>query len=90
MADTNNMANCPCLVQQFAPIVTNTVAFQNASNTLYQAKLATVTASRAGTLGNAANGQPTFKSDFERMQYLVGRQNQASCGVRKKVFANRY
>jgi hypothetical protein len=90
MADTNNMTNCPCLVQQFEPIITNTVAFQNAANTIYQAKLATVTASRAGTLGNAANGQPTFKSDFERMQYLVGRQNQASCGVRKKVFAIRY
>lgn len=90
MADTNNIANCPCTVQQYAPIITNTIAFQNASNTIYQAKLATVTASRAGTLGTAANGQPTFKSDFERMQYLVGQQNQASCGVRKKVFANRY
>ncbi|NDH69421.1 MAG: hypothetical protein EBY22_16290 [Gammaproteobacteria bacterium] len=91
MADPNNMANCPCIVQQFAPITFNTIAFQNGANTIYQAKAATVAASKAGTLGTAANGQPTFKSDFERMQYLLGRQNQvASCGVPKKVFANRY
>ena len=90
MADPNNMANCPCIVQQFAPITFNTIAFQNGANTIYQAKAATVAASKAGTLGNAANGQPTFNSDFERMQYLLGRQNQASCGVPKKVFANRY
>lgn len=90
MADPNNMTNCPCVIQQYAPIVTNTIAFQNAANTIYQAKVSTVTASKAGTLGTAANGQPTFKSDFERMQYLIGQQNQASCGVPKKVFANRY
>jgi hypothetical protein len=88
MANTFSSKNCAPLVQQYEPINFNTVAFQNAANTIYQAKVSTVTASKAGTLGNAANGQPTFKSDFERMQYLLGQQNQASCGVRKKTFVD--
>lgn len=87
MPDTNNMANCPCRVQQYEPINFNTIAFQNAADTIYEAKKDILAASKAGTLGNAANGQPMFKSDFERMQYLIGRQNREYCGVFKKAFA---
>jgi len=86
-ANSVNTSTCPCTVQQYAKIISNNVAYQNSANTVYQAKVAMVTAARAGTLGNAANGQPIFKSDYERMQYLLGRQNQASCGVAKRTFA---
>jgi hypothetical protein len=33
------------------------------------------------------NGQPIFKSNYERMQYLAGKQNRASCGVKGKAFS---
>ena len=84
---SENTRTCGCTTQQYSPIIFNNVAYQNAANTVYQAKLAQVTASRAGTLGTAGNGQATFKSNAERMQYLLGRQNQQSCGVPKKAFA---
>ena len=84
------MTNCGCTVQQYGQIVFDNPAYQNSANTVYQNKNATVTASRNGTLGRAANGQPIFKSNYERMQYLLGRQNQASCGVPKKTFATRF
>jgi len=84
---SENTRTCGCTTQQFSPIIFNNVAYQNSANTVYQAKVAQVTASRNGTLGTAGNGQATFKSNAERMQYLLGRQNQASCGVAKKAFA---
>jgi hypothetical protein len=78
---------CPCKTQQYSQIIFDKVAYQNAANTVYQAKAASVAAATAGTLGSAANGNPIFKSNSERMQYLLGRQNQASCGVPKRIFA---
>ena len=90
MSDSNNITNCACTVQQYSQIIFDNPAYQNAANTVYQNKNATVAASRNGTLGRAGNGQPTFKSNYERMQYLLGRQNQASCGVPKKTFATRF
>lgn len=84
---SENTRTCGCTTQQYSPIIFNNVAYQNAANTVYQAKAAQVTASRAGTLGTSGNGQATFKSNAERMQYLLGRQNQAGCGVAKKSFA---
>lgn len=54
------------------PIVFNTVAYQAAANTQYQYQV--------------LNNLPTrFASNYERMLYLQGRQNQASCGVPKRV-----
>jgi len=90
MSDTNNMTNCGCTVQQYGPIIFDNPAYQNAANAVYQNTNAILTASRNGTLGRAGNGQPIFKSNNERMQYLLGRQNQASCGVAKKTFATRF
>ena len=88
---SENTRTCGCTTQQYSPIIFDNVAYQNAANTVYQAKVAQVTASTAGTLGTAGNGQATFKSNAERMQYLLGRQNQgnngAGCGVKKKAFA---
>jgi hypothetical protein len=84
---SENTRTCACTTQQYAPIIFDSVAYQNSANVVYQAKNALVTASQNGTLGNKATGNPTFKSSYERMQYLLGGQNQASCGVPGKTFA---
>ena len=77
---------CGCTVQQFDEIIFDSVAYQNSANVVYQSKVSTVTASTNGTLGKQATGNPTFKSNYERMQYLLGQQNQANCGVAGKAF----
>jgi hypothetical protein len=82
-----NTATCGCTVQQYAPIIFDKVAYQNAANTVYQSKNSTLVAARNGTLGKQATGNPIFKSNAERMQYLLGRQNQAGCGVARRTFA---
>jgi len=53
---------------------------------IYQAKNSQLSAATSGTLGTSATGNTIFKSNYERMQYLLGRQNQASCGVPRKIF----
>jgi hypothetical protein len=83
---STNSRTCPCTIQQYGPIIFNSVAYQNSANNVYQAKNALVTASTNGTLGKQATGNPTFKTANERMQYLLGAQNQASCGVPGKTF----
>jgi hypothetical protein len=88
-ANNVNTSICDCNPVQYSQIIFNNVAYQNSANTVYQSLASTVAASTNGTLGNAANGQPTFKSNYERMQYLLGRQNQASCGVPKRLRALR-
>ena len=88
MAD--NTRSCACTVEQYGPIIFNNVAYQNAANTVYQSKTVDVGAATSGTRV-APNGNPVFKSNAERMQYLMGRQNQgnsgAGCGVPRKTFA---
>jgi hypothetical protein len=78
---------CACTEQQFAPIIFDKPAYQNAANAVYEAKKATLVASQNGTLGTSGNGQPIFKSNYERMQFLAGKQNRASCGVKAKAFS---
>jgi len=84
---STNSRTCACTTQQYDQIIFDSVAYQNSANVVYQAKNALVTASTNGTLGKQATGNPTFKSNYERMQYLLGQQNQASCGVPGKTFA---
>lgn len=84
---SDNTRTCGCVIQQKSPIIYNSVAFQNSSNFIYESKKELVTNSRNGTLGPKATGNTIFKSDFERMQYLLGAQQQASCGVAEKAFA---
>jgi hypothetical protein len=84
---SENTRTCGCTTQCYHPIIFNSIAYQNSANVVYQAKNATVTASTNGTLGKQATGNPTFKSNYERMQYLLGQQNQAGCGVPGKAFA---
>ena len=88
---STNTRTCACTTQQYDQIIFDSVAYQNSANTVYQAKNALVAASTNGTLGNQATGNPTFKTAYERMQYLLGQQNQGvngvPCGVAKKTFA---
>ena len=79
---------CGCPEQQYEDIIFNSVAYQNSADTVYNAKNTTLIASRNGTLGAKASGVPIFKSDYERMQYLLGGVGRAGgCGIRKKTFA---
>jgi hypothetical protein len=82
-----NSRTCECTVPQFSQIIHSSIAFQNSANTVYQAKNAELAAATAGTLGTKATGNVIFKSSYERMQYLLGRQNQAGCGVSRRVFS---
>ena len=86
MSDSFISATCACTTQQYDPVIFNSVAYQAGANSVYESLNATVSAARNGTLGTAATGQPIFKTNAERMQYLLGRQNRASCGVPKKTF----
>jgi hypothetical protein len=81
-----NTRSCQCNTQQYGQIIFDSVAYQNSANMVYQAKKDQLAASTNGTLGSNGNGNVIFKSSYERMQYLLGRQNQASCGVPKKIF----
>ena len=84
---SETITNCACTTQQYDQIIFNTVAYQNSANTVYETKKATLLASQNGTLGTSGNGRPIFKSDYERMQYLMGKQNRASCGVASKTWS---
>jgi hypothetical protein len=67
---SDSTRTCPCTVQQFSPIVFGNVGNQANANTIYQSLILAV-----------GSGPKQFKSDYERMQFLLGRQNQAACGV---------
>lgn len=82
-----NTRTCECSTPQFSQIIYGSIANQNSANTVYEAKNAELLASRSGTLGLKATGNPIFKSNYERMQYLLGRQNRAGCGVPKRTFS---
>ena len=86
MPDSFSIGTCGCTTQQYDPVVFNTTSYQAGANSVYESLKNTVAAATAGTLGTAASGRPIFKSNAERMQYLLGKQNTASCGVPKKSF----
>ena len=68
------LQNCPCAVSTI--FVFQSPTFQNAANTVYEYKLAVDTLNNATATGKTYK----FKSDFERMQYLLGSYNRkASC-----------
>jgi hypothetical protein len=83
---SENLQNCPCTTQQFGQFIFNTVAYQNGANMVYQNQASTITASVNGTRTQNI-GAPIFKDNAERMAFLLGKQNQAGCGVRPKKFA---
>ena len=78
---------CPCMVSSIANLIVGTVPFQNAANTIYYAKSTIVGQSHDGKL-LYPNGNPTFKSDYERMQFLIGKIGAGgSCGTPPKTFS---
>lgn len=60
--------NCPCVVAASTIFVFDTVQVQKAANTVYEQ----VSAFNNSTPANGKKYQ--FKTDFERMQFLIGRQ----------------
>ena len=87
MPNSENTRTCACTVQQYSPIIFNNVAYQNGANTVYQATRVDLA---NATTGNrvAPNGNPIFKSNYERMQFIMGSKNQSPCsgGVAAKAF----
>lgn len=78
-----NTRNCACLPGvpnfQFA-----TPQFQNAANTVYNQKLA-----YDADPANVAQGRTyRFKSDFERMQALIGSKRVRLCGNQRPAGAS--
>jgi hypothetical protein len=68
--------NCPCKSYPATPtFIVDTTTFQNAANTVYLAKLAY----DRNPANIARNKVMQFKSDYERMQYLLGRYGRR-CG----------
>ena len=62
----------------------DTVAVQTAANMVYSSKKDDVSRSIAGTLAPGVNHDVklTFKTDYERMQYLLGLYGRTSQGLR--------
>jgi len=73
---SDSTRTCACTTQQYQPIVFDNVATQAAANSVYQ----------YWQITQGATGPRQFSSNAERMQYILGRQNQANCGVPKKAF----
>jgi hypothetical protein len=59
----------------YAPIVFETVAVQAGADHVYQ---------YWANQGTETTAPRKFKSDAERMQYILGKQKQAGCGVGKR------
>lgn len=57
-----------CIVDVSENFIFETPSFQNACNTVYERKKAFDIATNATVTGNTFK----FKTDFERMQYLIG------------------
>jgi hypothetical protein len=70
------MSGQGCQVRVSTIFVFGSPAAQNAANTVYEQKKAYDTANNATVTGNTYK----FKSDFERMQYLLGQRNRQTGG----------
>jgi hypothetical protein len=76
------LGNCQTRVSTI--FVFDRVEVQNAANGIYLGKKGDLTSSVAGTLlpGVNHNVKLVFKTDYERMQYLMGLYGQTSKGAR--------
>ena len=83
---SENLQNCACKTQQYGQFIFNTVAYQNGANMIYQNQASTINAATAGTRTQNI-GAPIFKSNAERMAFLLGKQTQAGCAALPKKFA---
>ena len=73
-----------CQIKVSTIFVYDTQAEQGAANMVYFSKKGELTSSVAGTLpaGIQHNTNLVFKTDFERMQYLLGLYGRTSQGLR--------
>lgn len=73
----------PCKVTTSTIFVYDTQASQTSANTVYVSKKGELTSSIAGTTpaGIQHNTKLIFKTDFERMQYLLGLYGRSSVGL---------
>jgi len=73
-----------CSVKVSTIFVLDSPTAQNASNTVYEAKKGDLASSISGRLAPGVNHDVrlTFKTDFERMQYLIGLYGRTSQGLR--------
>ncbi len=71
-----------CSTPYTQPVIFASVDYQNGANTVYVSNVSTITSATNGTRQQNI-GAPIFKSDYERMQFLLGKQNVAGCGVGK-------
>jgi hypothetical protein len=63
-------SNCPCIVATSTIFVFNTPQVQTAANNVFEF----VTAFNANSSNSAKNVKYQFKTDRERMQFIIGRQ----------------
>lgn len=80
----DNTRNCECTTPQYTSFVFGNVAYQNSANNVYEAKKAILLATQTGAPTTKTLGAPIFKSDYERMQYLMGNKNRANCAGSSK------
>jgi len=74
-----------CITPVSTIFVYDDIQTQNAANTVYESKKGELDSSIAGTLPTGAQKHTTrllFKTDFERMQYLLGLYGRNSQGLR--------
>jgi hypothetical protein len=70
---SNTWQSQSCKVKVSTPFVFESVAYQNAANNVYEYVTAYNTANNATVTGSNYK----FKSDYERMQYLLGQKNRS-------------
>jgi hypothetical protein len=70
---------CPCLPPVSTIFVFESVQFQNAANTVYEHKVAYDLRKNATVTGKTYK----FKTDFERMQALIGSYGVGPCQPRQ-------
>lgn len=70
------MSGQGCIVDVSEAFVFESPAFQNSCNMIYEYKKQKDIVNNAATTGNTYK----FKTDFERMQYLLGLYGQTSLG----------
>ena len=80
----DNTRNCECTTPQYTNFVFDNTAYQNSANNVYEAKKAILLATQTGAPTTKTLGAPIFKSDYERMQYLMGNKNRANCAGSSK------
>jgi hypothetical protein len=74
---SNTWQSQSCKVKVSTPFVFETVAYQNAANQVWSYVESYNTANNATRTGNTYK----FKSDYERMQYLMGQKGRGGCSA---------